>query len=470
MSIGRGGPSRAYARVTPPAAAGWRAWSRIVVILGCLAGFVATGCNDDQTDPKREVTFWTLDLAAKFTPYVTDQIRRFEAANPGVRVKWVDVPYDALDRKLIAAAAAGRAPDVVNMADLNFARYVALGAFRPIGADLPAGAEERYIAGAIGLCRINGELMALPWYVNPQARLVNLALLAEGGLDESSLGRDWRTLLAQAAAFKERTGKFLFSQPLGEESQLPIMMLADGIVPLKETGDGRLAADLRKPEVVEFVSMFVEAYSDGRLPRDAATRGHAHLLELYQEQKLAVINTGPNLLLRIKDVAPAVHRQTRILPGTVGRLGRVHMPIMVLAVMAQSRLPREAAALAWHMTGPEAQTEFCKQVAIMPSSMDSLADPYFLPPVGDQPSERDTEVQARVVAAATVGDAVGFTAALDCWPDLRRAFDEAMKRILIDGVSVQDGLAELETEWNRILASAAPATLDAVPRPPPLRP
>jgi ABC-type glycerol-3-phosphate transport system substrate-binding protein len=34
----------------------------------------------------------------------------FEAAHPGVRVTWVDIAYDAArSRKLIAAAAAGRA-------------------------------------------------------------------------------------------------------------------------------------------------------------------------------------------------------------------------------------------------------------------------------------------------------------------------------------------------------------------------
>jgi len=99
--------------------------------------------------------FWTLALRPWFDEYVTHQIEGFEAAHPGVEVEWVDVPYDALERKLIASAAAGQAPDVVNMSDMNFARFVSLGAFRDIRADVPGDPDARYLPNALALCRFS---------------------------------------------------------------------------------------------------------------------------------------------------------------------------------------------------------------------------------------------------------------------------------------------------------------------------
>jgi putative chitobiose transport system substrate-binding protein len=220
--------------------------------------------------------------------------------------------------------------------------------------------------------------------VNPQARIVNAELLERGGLDAGTLAGDWRGLIGQAAEFKRRTGEFLFSQPLGEESQIPIMMLGEGLVPLREEG-GRLVADLTRTEVVEYVRLWVGAYRGGWMPREAATKGHAHLTELYQEGHVAVINTGPNFVERIRDVAPKVFDRTMVLKGAVGELGRVHMPVMVLAVVSQSRHPEWAARLAWHLTGPEAELALSKLVAVMPSARAALDDPYFAEAVARSP-------------------------------------------------------------------------------------
>lgn len=420
------------------------------------------------------IEFWTLALSPFFDEYMKGQIAAFEAANPGVRVKWVDVAYDALERKLIASAAAGRAPDVVNMPDLNFARFVSLGAFRDIKADLPGDAHETYLAGALSLCEIHGKLLGLPWYVNPQTKIVNTDLLLQGGITLEELPADWSGLVELAQGFHAKTGNYLFSQPLGEESQLPIMMLGEGVLPLALQGEAqdpnaRLVSNITSPHVVQYLSKWVNLYRSGAMPREAATKGHAHLLDLYQDGKVAVISTGPNFLKRIKDVSAKAYAHTGVREGAVGALGRVHMPVMVLAVTKQSKHPREAALLAWFMTSAPAQTEFCKQAPIMPSSLASLKDPFFTvsesPAANGAGQEDATMALGRSVAAATLQDAVAFTASLETWPDLRRAFEDEFKRVLVDGVALEEALARIDIAWNSILGAAPAASMEAVPRP-----
>lgn len=451
--------------------AGPRGMSRRAFMAASLGAAALGACSRRGAPSETTIEFWTLALRPTFDNYIGGQIAAFEQANPGVRVRWVDVAYDALDRKLIASAAAGRAPDVVNMADLNFARFSSMGAFTDMRPLLPGEAEDRYLPGALSLCSIGGVLQGLPWYVNPQARLVNVGLLASGGLSAETLAGDWLGLVAQARDFRARAGAFLFTQSLGEESQLPIMLLAEGRPPLVASEDGRLRSAITSQSVRDYLERWVSLYQDGALPREAATRGHAHLTEMYQNGRVAVISTGPNFLRRVRDVSPTVFESTLVLPGVVGALGRVHLPVMLLAVTNQSRHPRLAASLAWHMTGPHAQTEFCKQAAIMPSSTASLADPFFAPPaVEDLEGPEGRLVAARAVAAATLENAVAFTASLDCWPDLRRAFEDEFKRVLLGSISLDVALARIDDQWGRTLRASAGGSAADIPSPPPVPP
>lgn len=423
-----------------------------------------------------ELEFWTIALAT-FDTYIRGQLAAFEAAHPGVKVRWVDVPYTVLERKLISAAAAGRAPDVVNMSDVNYARFAALGAFVDLNPLVPTdqSPEERYLPGALFLCKVYSAnaarkpLLALPWYVNPQASIINTELLEAGGLTLETLPSDWRGVLALASDFRKRTGKFLISQPLGEESQLPVMLLGEGLVPLRPRDPADpskgLEADLTRPEVRNYIALWVDTFRRGDLPRAAATQGHSHLLDLYQEQSIAVISTGPNFLKNVRDVSPKVYTRSTVREDVRGVLGRAHMPIMVLSVTSQSRHPKEAAALAWWMTGPRAQLEFCKLVAIMPSTAASASDPYFRPTDAEMNGPDGVLARARKVVADSLPTAVGFTAALETWPDLRRSFEEAIKRVLVDSTDLDETLRHLNAEWNRILCEAPPATMEAVPQP-----
>lgn len=449
----------------------------LALVVGVAASSSCARAEDHRGEARTiELEFWTIALA-KFDTYIREQLTAFEAAHPGVKVRWVDIPYTVLERKLISAAAAGRAPDVVNMSDVNYARFAALGAFVDLNPLVPTGQtpEDRYLPGALFLCKLYSAptprkpLLALPWYVNPQASIINTELLRAGGLTLDTLPRDWRGVLALASDFRKRTGKFLISQPLGEESQLPVMLLGEGLVPLKPRDAARpamgLEADLTRPEVRDYIGLWVDAFRRGDLPRAAATQGHSHLLDLYQEQSIAVISTGPNFLKNVRDVSPKVFANSAVREDVRGSLGRAHMPIMVLSVTSQSKHPKEAAALAWWMTGPQAQLEFCKLVAIMPSTATSASDPYFQPSAAEMSGPDGVLARARKVVADSLPTAVGFTAALETWPDLRRSFEEAIKRVLVDNADLDETLGHLNEEWNRILREAPPATMEAVPRP-----
>ncbi len=435
--------------------------------VGAAAAIALGACaRVDRSVPVIEL--WTISLRPWFDAFINERIGAFKAANAGVDVRWIDVPFEAMERKLIAAAAAGRSPDVVNLSDVNFARFVAQGALRNIASDIPAPAASVHFASVLPLCAMGEDpaqrLFALPWYLTPQAVFANQRLLSAGGLTAATVAPTWRGLVGQARDFRKATGKFLFSQPLGDESQVPIMLLGEGLPPVREDG-GRLRADLRRPEVAGFVRMWAELYRDGGLPREAATKDHGHVLDLYQDGRIALANTGPTFLKRIQQSAPEVFAETAVLPGVTGELGRVHIPLMLLGVMASSVRPREAAALVSFLTSAESQLAFCRNANIMPSAMVAAADPFFDPP-GEAAlaSAEGKMLLARAMTASYLGTGAAFTAALASWPDMRRAFEEEFKRVLLDGADLDSALTRIESEWEGLLALGG-GSMSAVPRP-----
>lgn len=452
-----------------------RAMIGVVLILSTLAG----SCSDHRAGGK-DITLelWTLSLRPTFTTYMEDLIDAFEAQHPGVRVLWVDVPFSAVERKLIAAAAAGRAPDVVNLSDLMFARFAGAGAFLELSEILEGPPESRYHDGALAVGRLADGLFALPWYLTTQSRIVNEGLLGDLGADPAAIASDWPTLRNQAKAHFARTGSILFTQPLGQDSQLPVMMLADGIIPFTTDADGRLRARLSSPEVIEWTGQWVDLYRSGAMPRQAATNGFEHLIEVYQDERVAVLNTGANFLGRVKDASPRVYERTTVAEPIVGALGRAHIAVMPVCVTAGSRHPQLAAKLAWFLTSPENQLAFCRLAPILPSTPASLNDPFFNGPTKDE-TERGIEKvgMARAIVTDALTDGVAFTPALECWPTLRRSFNEHIKRALLSDTPVDRVLADIERDWNRILedtdrarerSGTPPMSLDAIPRPEPI--
>ncbi len=424
-----------------------------------------------------EIELWTLSLRPHFDDYIEGVIDGFESDHPGVEVVWVDVPFSAVERKFIAAAAAGRAPDVINLSDLMFARFAGAGAFMDLRGALPGDPSARYHAGALSIGDLDSGLFALPWYLTTQARIVNTAKLGELGLTPETVAETWPGLREQAAEAFERTGSMLFTQPLGQDSQLPVMMLADGVVPFKTTG-GRVRADLTSAMVRGWVGSWVDLYRSGAMPRQAATNGFEHLIEVYQDRRVAVLNTGANFLGRVRGASRAAYDTTEVSAPIVGSLGRAHIAVMPVCISASTEEPDLAAALAWELTSPENQLAFCRLAPILPSTPASLEDPFFDGPTPAETAEGNEKIgHARAIVAEALGPAVAFTPRLECWPVLRRSFNEHIKRALLGDTDLGTVLGDIERDWNgildaeeqkRALAGEPPVSMDAIPTPPPV--
>ena len=114
-------------------------------------------------------------------------IPAFEKANPGITIKYVDMPYDGLKQKLTTGAAAGELPDLIRT-DLGWnAQFAKLGVLKQLDGNMPnydALAAKVY-PGLLGTTLYNGHHYGLPLDTNTRVLISNPDALSKLGVDKA---------------------------------------------------------------------------------------------------------------------------------------------------------------------------------------------------------------------------------------------------------------------------------------------
>jgi putative chitobiose transport system substrate-binding protein len=416
--------------------------------LALLVCFSSVGFFTSQAraQPEVDLELWTWAMHPYFTNYLNDLVGEFEQANPGVKVHQVDVPGDAITRKYFAAGAAGKLPDVVNLPDTVFLRFAQLGGLMPLDHLLPGDPGAVYVKSALDQCRVNQKLFGLPWYLSTEIAVMNKSLLAEGGLNSTTLPRHWDQLLNLAKPFHQRTGKYLFILRLGDADLLN-MITAEGLSPIKPAGAG-YQSNLTDPRIQNLITKWVQAYRDGLLPRESATTGYAENVSAFKDQRVAVLNA--DAVRSIRSDSPSLYKNLDVLPGITGQIGKTNIGTVDIAVSSQSTHPMLAAKLAWLMTSPRWQERLCLAASRVPGTAQSLLLPEFSLP---------TDTSDKLRLALGIGcqqlrenRAQSFIPPTGQWPEMTTIFGDEIKRSLLEEVPVAVSLKRIDARWNQLLA------------------
>jgi multiple sugar transport system substrate-binding protein len=157
---------------------------------------------------------------------ITAMINQFEAANPDIKVIENTVFWPGYDQ-LTAQLAANGAPDLVTMHSSAIPDYDARGLLEPLDADLAAVGIEpaQFTAAARAGVTVDGRTMGLPIDVWAPLWHVNLNLFRQSGLvvdGKPVLPNTPEQFQAQAAQFRERTGKPYFIQVTSKDFAGPM--------------------------------------------------------------------------------------------------------------------------------------------------------------------------------------------------------------------------------------------------------
>jgi putative chitobiose transport system substrate-binding protein len=394
------------------------------------------------------LNFWTLDLAPKFNGYLRELIAAWESQNPGLQVRWTDVPWSSVERKLLAAVFARTAPDLVNLNPPFAANLASKGGLRDLTAVLPAGAADAYLPAIWEAGRQGDQQFAIPWYLTARITMANRRLLERAGY--SAPPSTWDQVPAFAEAVRRRTGRYaLFVTVVPDDSAELLETLVQMGVKLL---DGEQRAAFNSPAGRRACAFWSDLYRRGLLPREVVSQGYRRAIELYQSGDLAQVATGPDFLRNLQTNAPGIAAVTAPFAPLTGASAEANVAVMNLVVPKQSAMAAEAARFALFLTNGPNQLAFAEQARVLPSNRQALqqleASLAAAPAPGAGAQEALVQ-RARLLSAQTLRQSRVLVPASPGVKRLQAIVYTQLQRAMLGQVGSDAALAAAADEWNR---------------------
>lgn len=394
--------------------------------------------NQPEATEKEPVTveFWTISLQPAFTDLYNRLIAEYEAENPHVTVKWVDLPYDAVHEKLVTAIAGGTAPDVVN---LNSEFALTLGAQGAlVDMNVEATEEQRsiYIENLYNSCSLGDSVYAFPWYGSPNIMIYNTALFEQAGIELPTQYAS-EDSFELARKMKDETGAYLYNP-----QKLRTMLSFDSVPMLTEDNTQSL---VNSPEIEEYINKFREMVEQDYFPAQRWGEWDDECT-LFATGKLALINSSGSTIARLKEEAPDIYAVTEVAMPMTGTRGTSSNPLMNVVVPTASKNHEEAIKFANYITNDYCQLALCHEAAVFPSTKAASEDPFFT---------SDTEtLEGRATAMSAKSSAVSedYSMHLANYTAFVKIMDDLEAEVITNMGDVKNALAVADEDLNKALA------------------
>ncbi|MCF6411572.1 ABC transporter substrate-binding protein [Pseudalkalibacillus salsuginis] len=420
-------------------------FSLFLSILMVTALFLS-GCKSAETtnDEQVELEFWTMQLSPTFDDYINGVISDFEKENPDIKVKWVDVPWADMEKKILAAVASKTAPDVANLNPQFASKLAELDALVNMDEMVDEETQNKYFEGVWKSNTFNDKTFGIPWYLSSQVTMYNTDIFKEAGLDPDSPPKTFEELKDTAKTIKEETGKYAFFPPLDASHLLETLVMMD----VDLTNEDMTKAAFNTPQGIKAFEFFVDLYQNDLIPREVLTEGHGKAIDMYQAGQLAILASGPQFLNKVEENAPEILKATKSGPQITGASGKKNTAAMNLVVPIQSEHQEEAVKFSLFMTNAENQVEFDKIVPILPSIESALEDPYF----NELPEDPTPIDEARIVSAEQLKESEVLVPPMENYEELKTSINEALHAAMLGKMTPEEAVKQAEAEWNEILS------------------
>ena len=416
----------------------------ISVLINCSRGQSPT--TDPQVATKgQEVEFWTMQLQPKFTPYFTELIKEFEQEHEGVKINWIDVPWSAMESKILTAVSANTAPDVVNL-NPNFASKLASrNAWLNLTENDYISPEEKqeYLPNIWQAGTVNNISFGLPWYLTTQITIYNQELLKKAGIEEAP--KTFKELADVAATLKEKTGKYamFFTFVPGDSGEVLESLVQMGVTLIDDQGK----AAFNSPQGLEAFRYWVDLYQQELLPPEVLTQGHRQAIDLYQSGQIALLSTGAESFPVIIKNAPSIAEVSATSFQITGETGKKNVAVMNLVIPKSSKNPKEAVEFAKFVTNTENQLKFAKEASVLPSTIKAV-ETY----INEQENSTDKTPlsQAIAISAKQLKDAQVLVPPQDNINQLQKIIYENLQAAMLEQKTVEQALEDAANAWNNL--------------------
>ncbi|MFI9598578.1 sugar ABC transporter substrate-binding protein [Streptomyces sp. NPDC052043] len=241
------------------------------IALTLASAFTLTACGGSggagvAADAEQTVTVWAMGAEGE---KLGDVAKEYEKAHSHITVKVTPVGWDVAHQKLVAAAAAGKLPDVVQMGDTYLGEFADMGALEPV--DTKTFDKGDFFPAAWQQGSYDGKTYGVPWYVDTRVLYYRTDLAEKAGLKGAPATMADLRKAAEAYKAKAGTKWGLYIQGSGldtVQSFYPFLYSAGGAV---LTDDGK--AVVNSAEAVQALENY-GGYFDKGLSRKSVPPGY----------------------------------------------------------------------------------------------------------------------------------------------------------------------------------------------------
>jgi putative chitobiose transport system substrate-binding protein len=416
---------------------------RRLLICGLL-GLVLTGvvsCLKSPSSKTPQLEFWTMQLQPKFNDYFKDAIGKFEVANPGIKVHWVDVPWGAMQGKIQAAMGAKTAPDVVNLNPDFAIQLAARNAWLNLDPVLTKGESKEYLPSIWQSGTLEGKAFSFPWYLTTNVTIYNQELLTKAGVLQPPT--TYQELAQAAKKIKEKTGKYaLFTTFVPEDSNDVLESLVQmGVQLIDKQGK----AAFNTPAGRAAFQYWVDLYKQGLLPKEALTQGHQQGIQLYQAGETAMLSAGAPFIDTIAKNAPQIAKISAVAPQISGQTGKKSVAVMNLVIPRSTKMSDAAVKFALFITNASNQVAFAQASDTLPSNIKAVAD--YKTELANS-NDKSPLAQGKLISAEQLSQSEILIPPLKNLNLLKKAIYENLQAAMLGEKTVEQAITTAASSWD----------------------
>ena len=317
------------------------------------------------------------------TGLMEEIVSDFEAANDGVEVELISVPWDSAFERILTMTMSGQQIDVIEMPERFISTLAINDALRDLGPWLDDwdGADQLTDA-TMDFTQIYDETSYfVPYGYFVRALYYNRPLLAEAGYDEPP--QTWAEFNEMARAVSALDGRYGYCLRgsvggfVGWWLAVSAMTGADSW--FNEDGTSVFASD----EAIEGIQMMLDLYNDGAVPPDSVNWAFNEQVSGFYSGTCAFMDQDPDALIQVRERMGSDEFATTPVP--LGPPGEISPPIGMIgwSVSNSSENPELAQAFVGRLMDPAVNLEWAKFMGIVPAVEIPEDDTYYNDPQFD---------------------------------------------------------------------------------------
>ena len=380
-----------------------------------------------------EVRVTVAEYSAKTGPYFEAVKKEFEAANPGITIKYEVVPWDVLLQKLTTDITAGTNADLSIIGTRWLIDFVQQDVAEPLDGYIKPEFKDRFIDTFLSPSIMDGHTFGLPIAASARALYYNKELFEKAGIAKPPA--TWTELQDDARKIKA-VGAFGFGLQ-GKEIETDVYyyyaMWSQGTEILNKDGTSGLST----PGALEAAKLYKSMIDEGLTEPGVTSNNREDVQNLFKQGKVGMMITAPFLSNQIKEEAPTLKYGVAAIPaGPTGARGTYGVTDSII-MFKNSKNKDEAWKLLDFLFTTEQRAKFTQGEGFLPVNKEEAKMDYYVN-------------NADLAAFTALLPDARFAPVIPGWEEIAQITSDAMQKIYLGG-DPEAGLKEAAAKADAVL-------------------